>query len=782
MPSLDRPPTEWVLSEAKLAPPRARRGVIPRPRLFAELDSLGDVELTLVSAAAGFGKTVAVASWLDQRPDLAVAWVTLDESDEDPLRLWTAVATAVDRLRPGIARPALATLRTPRCQIETAVDQLLNGMAGYDGRVVIILDDLHYVAGGGGLRLLAYAVERLPRTTRIVATTRSDPAIRLGRLRAHGELAELRTRNLAFTLEETSAFLADHPVGPLEREDVGLLVERTEGWPAGIALAAMWLARSENPRDDLRQFSATNRHVADYLTSEVLDALDDDVRAFLTTTSVLRRFTAELCDVALQADDSAERLAALAQSNLFIVPLDGRGEWYRYHHLFRELLMAELASTASAASAITVHKRAARWFRERGLIEDALEHTAATDDPPALADLLEDQHRELVRNGMAETFLRWLERLPGSELARRPTLAAIAGLTSGLVAQAATVRRRYATVAETGAAALAHRERMYVESMVALTRGALLDRDLGTALEEAENAAHLARRCGDELVVPTLAVIAYGRYLAGDHVLARAAADEALGRPEAHERPHGLVFAHGVHALLESDGGRPQTAEDEARSGVMLGRELGLSGAWSAGIVHHALGQALLARGNAQDAERELERASALRHASEPRLDSIHSLIELVRARIARGRLTLAASELATAREALTAFADAGQLPEMAADVDLALAEALAGNQPMIEPPSAAELSILRLMASDLSQREIGEELFLSLNTIKTHSRKLYNKLRAHSREEAVHKAHVLGLIEPASPPEQTRTPSPAGAPSASVSAETPIHVRPASR
>ena len=748
MPSPEPSPPKVVLSEAKLAPPRPRANMLPRPRLFAELDRLEDASLTLVSAPAGSGKTVLVASWLDHRPDRVAAWVTLELGDDEPSRLWTAVGTAVDRLRPGIARPALSLLRTPRCLIEDVIDELLNGLAGYDGSAVIVLDDLHHVTAPDGLTSLAYAVERLPRTTRMVATTRSDPAIRLGRLRAKGELGELRARDLAFTSEELGAFLRAQGVTPLEREDVDLLIQRTEGWPAGVGLASMWLARADAPRQNLREFSASNRHVTDYLTSEVLDMLDVDTRRFLLETSVLDRFTADTCDAVRAAGDSAERLEALARSNLFLVALDGRGEWYRYHHLFRELLLAELATTDSEAPA-ALHRRAAAWFGEHDLLEEALKHTEATGDQGALADLLLAQQMNLIRSGMLDTLTSWLERVSEAELSARPQLAAAGALSSGMVAQPANVRRRYAALAEKGAEDAPEPVRQFVRAVAGITRGGLLDGDLDASIAEAHVAADLARRYVGDLLVPALGVLAYALYLGGADAQSRAAADEVLALPGAEKHPHGLVFAHGVHALLEADATRGHTAVNEARDAVAVARALGISGTVSAGIAHHALGEALLAVGQPQEAEREMQRAVELRRASEPRLDSIHSLIQLARARLARGRLALAETTLGQAQEQLTAFSDAGRLTEMAAAVHQLLKQALAENRGVAEPPTPAELAILQLLATDLSQREIGSELYLSLNTVKTHSRNLYVKLGAHSREEATQKAHMLGLIEP---------------------------------
>ncbi len=734
------------LIEAKLAQPRRRPGIVLRPRLFRALDRLSDVELTLLSASAGAGKTMLVASWLALRPDLACAWVTLDAGDDDPAQLWTYVAHAVDRVRPGIARPALARLRMPRAPVETAIDELLNGLRGCDGRITIVLDDLHHATSESAMRSLIYAIERLPGTTRVVATTRSDPTMRLSRLRASGALGELRASELAFTVAEARELLVDTAGIDVGDADVKRLVQRTEGWPAGISLAALWLTGLDAPREGVEQFSGDHRHVADYLTSEVLDALDDEARAFLVRSSVFGRFSAAVCDAALGTTDAARRLAELAHSNLFLIALDARGTWYRYHHLFRELLRTELARTHPEEVA-ELHRRAAAWFAEHGLVEEALEHAAEIGEPSALAEMLMAEHLTLIRTGAMDVLMAWIDRLPSNELARRPALAGAAALVAGMLGQPAAKRRRLARVAESGLEHLPDREANYARAFVEVSRAALLDTDLGVVLGHARTAAELSRQA-DELAVGALAVKAYALLLDGDTSRAREAADEALARPEARQRPHGLIFAHGVHALLDCDAGRPHAAEAEARHALALAREFGLTDILAVGIAHHAAGCALLRLGHARDAERELDRADILRRAPEPRLDHAHSLLALADARIARGRLTLARSELDAAREQIDAFADAGVLPDMAAEVERRLDDALAGAQHTVEAPSAAELAVLRLLASDLSQREIGGRLFLSMNTIKSHTRSLYLKLGVNSREAAVQQASALGLIE----------------------------------
>jgi LuxR family maltose regulon positive regulatory protein len=738
-------PAELPLLETKLAQPRIRAGVIARAHLFVALDRLEKVELTMITGPVGSGKTVLVSSWLAGRSDLAPAWVTLDRGDDDPLRLWRYVAHAVGRIRPGLARRALVGLRLPRSSVEAGIDELLNGLAGYDGRVVIVLDDLQHVSSERCLRSLAYAIERLPQGTRMVAMTRSDPGRRLGRLRARGALGELRAQDIAFTSEEAHELLVERVGIPVSMEDIELLIERTEGWPAGISLAALWLAGLDAPSEGIRQFSADHRHVADYLTSEVLDAVAGETRTFLLRTSILDHFTATLCDAVLGTENAARVLAEIERSNLFLLALDARGVWYRYHHLFRALLRLELA-TATPEAAPELHRRAAEWFLANGMLDEALAHAAAVGHTE-LARLLTDEHLALIRSGKLDVLMDSLDQLPDAQLERSPVLAAAGAIAAGVIAQPAAKWRRLARIAEENRHTLPDPERRYVEVVVALARAVLLDEDLETALGHATQAVALAHGHVDELAVIALSSLAYANYLRGDVRAARDAAEEAAAQPAASREPNGSVHAQALLALVECDAGHPHAAEAKARHAVARSRELGLAGIWSAGIAHHALGQALLELGHAHDAERELERAETLRRAPEPRLDHVHSLLLLAQARIARGRLMLAATELEVAREQLDAFTDAGRLAALAEEVEARLEEAFAGSEKTVEPPSPAELAVLRLLATGLSQREIGNELFLSMNTIKTHTRNLYTKLGVRSREAAVRQANAVGLI-----------------------------------
>jgi LuxR family transcriptional regulator, maltose regulon positive regulatory protein len=735
------------LVETKLIPPRKRPQLVARPRLLQALDQLDGTELTIVSAPAGGGKSVLVGSWCDSRPGTAVAWVSLDAADDDPVRLWTYVATALERIRGGLGQPALRRLRDPRSTVQAAVHELLAGIAAYREPLVLVLDDVHVLRDDATLRSFEHAVERLPTGTRIVATTRSDPPIRLGRLRANGALGELRAADLAFTLDEARELLVVQEGIDLDETDLQLLVQRSEGWPAGLYLAALWLRDHPDPSAALRDFTGGHRNVADYLSSEVVDALDRMTRDFVLRTSILTRLSGPLCDGVLQRSGSAAILADLARSNLFLVPLDGRGEWFRYHHLFQELLQLELAR-ADPALAVELRRRAGVWCRDRGLLEEALEYLSEAGDDAAVADTLLEHHRSLIRTGRAATLMRWVARLPSEELLERPEIAAAAALSSTLLSRPGSERQQLLELVDQATSERPERSSPYLESAVSLVRAVRIDSDIGCAIVHARRAVELGRDGANEVAVPALAALSYALSMAGEPVEARAAARAALDHPDAAERPHGVVYALATLALLETEEGRPSAAEAHVREALDVAAHAGLGTSWTVGLAHTALGSTFLATNQLVAAEREAARGEALRRAPEPTIEGIHALIVLAEIRAARGRIVRATTDLDRARKAIEGFVEAGRLPELAGRVDRRVTVAQDDVPTLVEPPSPAEHAVLLLLASDLTQREVGQQLYLSLNTVKTHTRRLYRKLGASSREEAVARAAVLGLLD----------------------------------
>ena len=698
-----------------------------------------------MDAPVGFGKTVLAQSWGAQA-DTAVAWVSIDAADDDPVRLWTYIATAVDRIRSGLGRGALSRLRAGGASPEAAVDELVNGIAAFGQPLAMVLDDLHTLQSEACLSSFEYAVERLPAGARIVATTRSDPAIALGRLRARGVLGEIRADALAFTVDEARELIVGQEHIALTDGDLEMLVDRTEGWPAGLYLAALWLRTLEDPSAGVRDFHGDHRHVADYLTGEVLDTLDAETRDFLLRTSSLGRFNGALCDAVLERTGSARLIARLARSNLFLIGLDPHGEWFRYHHLFRELLELELGLVDPAASRL-LHARASEWCREHGFIEEALEHAHAAGDEASVARMLVEGHMDLMRTGRQATVIRWLAVLPAERILENSILAASGALASGLLGREAEERRRFIALATRARQERPENWTPYHEAGLGLALAISVNHDIGAALASARVTADVGRTV-DEMAVPALANLGLLLFLYGDRAEARRVAQEAVDRPEAPARPHGYVYALATLALVEAETGVSRDAESKARQALAVASAAGIAETASGGLARLALAAALAVSGRLPDAEREAVRGERLRRQSEADASHVYALLLLADIRAQQGHLSRASDDLERASRALEGFRDAGCLKEFAARVERRIDDARVATDRLDGAPSAAELSVLRLLGGDLSQREIGSELFLSVNTVKTHTRALYRKLGVTSRGAAVARATALGLLD----------------------------------
>jgi LuxR family maltose regulon positive regulatory protein len=364
------------LVATKLRPPAPRPDVVPRPALLSALADGAAGRLVVLAASAGFGKTTLLAQWLAS-PDLraaAAAWVSLDAADSDPSRFWLHVLTAVDRFVPGTADSSGS---------DHAVTGLVNALAAHDGEVVLVLDDYHTVDNPAIHRDVAFLVENLPSTAHVVIATRADPPFPLARLRARGQLCELRTADMRLTAGQAAAFLTTTMKLRLTAAQTGLLHRRTDGWLAGLQLAGLALRnRPDAVEPFLAAFAGTDRFIIDYLAQEVLHDQPADVLAFLRKTMILARMCGPLCEAV--AGVGQEMLEALERQNLFVVPLDSERRWYRYHPLFADVLRARLGPPDP-----DLHRRAGAWFAAAGELPEAIEHALAIPDLERVSDLLE---------------------------------------------------------------------------------------------------------------------------------------------------------------------------------------------------------------------------------------------------------------------------------------------------------------------------------------------------------------------------------------------------------
>ncbi|MBC8090772.1 MAG: helix-turn-helix transcriptional regulator, partial [Pseudonocardia sp.] len=403
-------PGEPGLLAAKLRPP-LRRGLVNRPRLVQRLHEGSQRALTLVSAPAGWGKSSLLADWHDACGE-KVAWLNLDPQDNDPNRFWTYVVAALRRVQPQIGERSLRALASgSHALIEGVLPSLINDVDGAGEPVVLVLDDYHVVTEPEIHRSVEHVLRWADRSLRLVLATRVDPPLPTGRWRAAGELVELRRPDLAFTDDEARRLLSQGLGLDLAEEDLTRLGRRTEGWGAGLYLAGLSMRQQDDRTAFIDAFTGTDRLVFDYLGTEVLAQQPAEVRRFLLRTSVLSRMNADLCAAVTGRSDSAAVLASVAQANGFLIVVDERQEWYRYHRLFGEMLRHELAITEPDLVA-ELHRRAARWFESRGAVPEAIDHALAGGDVDLAAALVAAHWTPYFNAGLLRTVERWLEALP----------------------------------------------------------------------------------------------------------------------------------------------------------------------------------------------------------------------------------------------------------------------------------------------------------------------------------------------------------------------------------
>jgi LuxR family maltose regulon positive regulatory protein len=409
------------LVETKLYVPRPRRSLLARPRLAERLSRGAEARLTLVSAPAGFGKTTVLAEWLaaGTRP---VAWLSLDESDRLPGTFWTYLVTALEGAAPGVGAGALALLRSGQAPIRTVLAALLNELGTAQSLISLVLDDYHLAEGPDIQDDVAFLLEHLPPQVHVVISTRADPALPLARLRARGELVEVRAADLRFTPEEVAALLNENIGLNLTAAEIAVLERRTEGWIAALQLAALSLQGRDDGAAFIAGFAGDDRYIVDYLVDEVLERQSEPRRRFLIQTSVLDRLSGPLCDAVTEQSGSRATLASLDRANLFVVPLDDNRRWYRYHHLFADVLRTHLAVERPDDIA-DLHRRAGTWYEQNQEPVAAVRHALACGDVERAAALVEMAIPTLRMDRQEATIRAWIDAFPAEVIRVRPVLA-----------------------------------------------------------------------------------------------------------------------------------------------------------------------------------------------------------------------------------------------------------------------------------------------------------------------------------------------------------------------
>jgi LuxR family maltose regulon positive regulatory protein len=868
----------------KLYIPQPRSKIVPRTRLIDRLNKGLEGKLTLISAPAGFGKTTLVSEWVAVcgRP---VAWLSLDEGDNDPTRFLTYLIAALQTIAVDIGASVLPMLLSPQPpSSESILTSLLNEIVTIPDPFFLVLDDFHVIDAKPVENTLVFMIEHLPLQVHLVIATREDPSLPLARYRAQGQLIEIRTADLRFTSSEAAEFLDQVMNLNLSAEDITALETRTEGWIAGLQMAAISMRGLTDISSFIQSFTGSHRFVLDYLLEEVLQRQPIEVQTFLLHTAILERLCGSLCDAVLD-DKSAsgqKTLEHLERANLFIVPLDNVRRWYRYHHLFADLLHQRLGQRLTPAEIAEYHMRASQWYEDHSLDIEAFQHAAAAGEVDRAMRLIEGKGIPLYHRGALVPILNWLASLPKTELDKRPALWLIyaRALTSSGQASGVEEKLQAAEIALQGdessveardiigsiasnRATLAYTkyqpDTVILQAQRALeylspdnlpTRtittftlgvGYMQKGNRTAAIQAFMDAIFISQKTGHTFVT-SLATMALGNMQFMENRLYTAA--------ETHQQAVKLFGAQPLPIACEAHLGLAQicyewndldAAEQHGRQALQLARQfdkvidryvicevflarLKLARGDVAGAAA-MLGQTeqSVRQNNFVHREPEVAAAQVMVLLKQGRLAAASDLagkyeLSLIQARVllVQGETSAALAVLESLRQqmetkgwqderlkvmvlqavALRAhgekekaaelldeafvlaepggfirlFVDEGapmaQLLREAAsrrvmpdytgkllsafDAEKRIAEgksALPTVQPLIELLSQRELEILRLIALGLSNREIGERLFLALDTIKGHNRIIFDKLQVQNRTEAVARAHELGLL-----------------------------------
>ena len=750
------------LIAVKAQVPPLRPTLVGRHRLTDLLLAGTSGRLTVVVSPAGWGKTTLLGQWvgrIDRR--CAVAWVSLDESDDEPVRFWTYALTALRQVAPAVAEGPLRALAAPGVDpMDVALPMLLNALAATNEPHVLVLDDYHVLTDPHVHKQVEFLVAYAPASLHVVVAGRSDPQLPLARLRVAGQLTEVRAEDLGFTSEEAAELVAQVADVVLPPDTMNGMLERTEGWAAGLQLAALSIRDASDPMQRALAIRGDDRHMVDYFSAEVLSHAGDDQRRLLLHCSMLEQLCGPLCDAVLDRADSGAVLAELERTNLFVTALDDQRKWFHCHRLFRDALQRELDLLPAARHRLTL--RAADWFLDQGDVEQAVRYRLAADDHDGAATLLTSSIRWFVDKGAFSTYLHLGNQVHPTVAHTHPDLCVTMAWAAALTGRRQLVRP-WLDAAEptlTDEAPPLHgwsSLRAAARNVRAIS-GHVGDPQRAGAIADAEEAVALETD-------PTIAGCAAARLTLG-RVLQDARQPEAavevlsaaLRLPGTARAPVILrLQAAGALACALLDIGRVTEAHrvcsDSAVAADTLAARWGDAAGPALTLLRTAEGRVAYTGGDVVPARALLTRAVALARVCGDASHLVLALTALAQADLAAGVPATAGTTLAEARDAAQSEST---LP--AAMRQLHATEARLGRHPLrvnrprgprpvVEELTDREASILRALQGQRSQREIGAAMFLSVNTVKGYTKSLYRKLDVSSREAAVQRGRLLGLI-----------------------------------
>ncbi len=733
--------------ETKLHAPSLRGEWVERRALISVLAATA-AKLILIEAPAGFGKTTLAAQWraspLEKR---TFAWVSLDRGDDDPGRLWRYIVHALQRACPGLGvDEVLQALRVPVPDITgTVIPLLVHELAAFEAPVVLVLDDYQLIKEPSRHEQTAFLLLHLPPSVQIALITRTGPPLPLARLRAAGEMVEIRMPELRLAPSEAAALVRNVARVELAEPDLAVLLERTEGWPAGLYLAALSLRNHPSPSDFIRQFTGDNRFIVDFLAEEVLTRQPGDIRRFLARTAILDRFCAPLCDAVTGSADAAEVIDILERENLFVIPLDDNRQWYRYHHLFARVLRGQLARTEPGIQP-TLYERASAWHRESGSTDEAIGYALASGDVSAAVDLISRYWYAYVNSGRAATVRSWIRSLGDDQIAAYPLAAHSAAWVAALSGERESVRRCLPVILAGQHDGPLPDGMRSLEFSAAVLSGVFGFDGIRAMRESAARAVELERDPTSPWYALAQTGLGFSMYLSGEPGAAEPLRKAIMSGASV---PLVRIMALSAASLVAAEEGRIAQAEELVSAALHLADDSDLRQSPQSSLAHAAAGAVHVLEGRLAEARTEFEgslRSRGLWPGLSP-WPTLETLLRLASLLLETGESAEAAALLDEARNILTSLPDGAEaqlsrLEQLQQRITTWPPRAISPSVPLTD----REVAVLRLLGGTLSLREIGREMHLSQNTIKTHTQAIYRKLGVSTRHAAVAKGREVGV------------------------------------
>jgi LuxR family transcriptional regulator, maltose regulon positive regulatory protein len=731
------------LLAAKLLRPQVRAETVRRPSLIDRLAKDDGRPIVSVVAPAGYGKTTLLSQWAESSSQ-AFAWVSVDEKDNDPKVLLSYIAEALNAVEP-VGDLVFEALASPVSSVPgSVVPRLGTAFSSMTTPVALVLDDVHLLDNSECRAALSVLADHVPAVSRLVLAGRADPPVRVARLRAEGRLVEIGPDDLSLTREEAATLLRAADVA-LGDEDVTELYRRTEGWPVGLYLAALYLREGGSLPGAAASFGGDDRFVSDYVESEFLAQIPDSQRVFLTRAAVLERLSGPLCEAVLELPGCGAILADLARSNVLLVPLDRSGRWYRYHHLFRDMLLAELERQEPGLMPV-LRRRAAAWCLRNDLPEEALEYSMAASDVDTAAELVGKLWRPVYWHGRVATLQRWFRWLDDRGGIEKHLLTAVCScLLAGATGQAAEAERWADVIDRWQDQDGAQPADPYTKGLAATVRAFMCRHGVEQMRADADEAVRTFAAAGfafaGACLMRGVAQILCGDLDGGDAFFEQAISAGIGGGSEVLAY---LRCERSLVAMARNQWDRAEAFADQARAVLSpAGMEDPFVCAVQARVAMH--------RGDVLAARRELVDAQRLRHllpyATGPHL-AVQARIELIRVHRALGDLAGARTLMREVNEALDRRPGLGTLVGEAQALRARLSTEPSSRAPGASSLTAAELRLLPLLTTHMPVPQIAAELFLSPDTIRSQLKSVYRKLGVSSRDQAVTRSRELGLLE----------------------------------